>query len=38
MPQFPGGHLYSKVDIMLEYKTQKKDGFLTRGTYRAGGV
>ena len=27
MEYAPWGHLYSKVDIMLEYKTQKKGGF-----------
>ena len=37
----PGGHLYSMVDIMLEYKNTEKGFFFffsRRGTYRTGRV
>ena len=27
--EIPGGHLYSKVDIMLEYKNTEKGSFFT---------
>ena len=36
--EVPRGHLYSKVDIMLEYKSTEEGGFSRRGTYRAGRV